>query len=245
MIAHAAYAFLPDDRPSLFARASALARSWFGAWSSAREAVRAVVLAAPMARPAEAHATARISPETLMRFQGMIVPHLDSAYNFARFLCRDPEAAGDIVQDAFLRAYRGFEGFRGGDARAWLFAIVRNCHRAWQIEGRRKARFEVPMAAGETDSDIDQPAYQVASEADTPEAATIQQNESARVRQVIASLSEPMREILVLREIEDLSYRQISEIIDAPIGTVMSRLARARAEFGEAWRALDAGGAAR
>jgi RNA polymerase sigma factor (sigma-70 family) len=148
-------------------------------------------------------------------------------------------------QDAFLRAYRGFENFRGGDARAWVFAIIRNCHRARQAEGRRRAHFEVPMAAHEDSPDTDQPAYQVASDAPTPEAATIQQSEAARVRKVIAGLSEPMREILVLRELEDLSYRQISAIIDAPIGTVMSRLARARAEFGEAWRTLEAGGAAR
>lgn len=244
MIAHAAYALAPDEWLSLFARSTAPAGSWMNLLISTRDMIWAKVQVAPMVRPIEAQAAPGISPETLARFQGTIVPHLDSAYNFARFLCRDPEAAGDIVQDAFLRAYRSFEGYRGGDARAWLFTIVRNCHRAWQIAGRRKSHFEVSMTAAD-DADTDHPAYQVASESDTPEATTIQRSESARVRKVIASLSQPMREILVLRELEDLSYRQISEIIDAPIGTVMSRLARARAEFGEAWRAADTGGAAR
>jgi RNA polymerase sigma-70 factor (ECF subfamily) len=197
-----------------------------------------------MVRPVEAKAGVRASADVLKQFQRTIVPHLDSAYNFARFLSRDTDAAGDIVQEAFLRAYRSYENYRGGDARAWVFAIVRNCYRTWLSESRRKSRFEVPIAADGTPSDDEPQAYQIASDDDTPEAATIQKDQSARVRAVIARLAEPMREILVLRELEDLSYRQIAEIIDAPIGTVMSRLARARTEFGEAWRALEDGGAA-
>jgi RNA polymerase sigma-70 factor (ECF subfamily) len=196
-----------------------------------------------MVRPAEASAPA-VSRETLQRFQSTIVPHLDSAYNFARYLSRDPDAASDIVQDAFLRAYRSFEGFRGGDARAWMFAIIRNCHRAWHNEGRQKARYEVSMSA-DSDDGAEHPVNRIAAETDTPEASTMRQSESARVRRVIAGLSEPMREVLVLRELEDFSYKQISEVLDIPVGTVMSRLARARAEFGEAWRALEAGEASR
>ena len=78
------------------------------------------------------------------RFHREIVPHLDAAYNFARFLSRNPDAAQDIVQDSFLRAYRGFDGYQGGDARAWIFSIVRNCYHNWLLEGRRKARLAAP-----------------------------------------------------------------------------------------------------
>jgi RNA polymerase sigma-70 factor (ECF subfamily) len=175
--------------------------------------------------------------ELLQCFQDTIVPHLDAAYNFARFLSRDADAAEDIVQEAFLRAYRNFVSYRGGDPRAWLFAIVRNCCHAWRQQHRRKARFERHMgddSGGDSDEGRE---FQVASQDDTPETATIRAGEQQRVRAVIAGLSEPMREILVLRELEDLSYRQIAEVIDAPIGTVMSRLARARREFGETWNA--------
>ncbi|NKJ03408.1 sigma-70 family RNA polymerase sigma factor [Rhizobium sp. SG741] len=184
------------------------------------------------------------SDETMRRFQRTIVPHLDAAYNFARFLSRDADAAQDIVQEAFLRAYRGFGGFRNGDARAWTFTIVRNCYHAWLQEGRRKTRYEQPMTDG-NDSPEDPPSSEPASEEDTPEAALIRKAETLRVRQVINMLPDAMREVLVLRELEDLSYKEIAEIIDAPIGTVMSRLARARRDFGEAWRSLDAKGAAR
>lgn len=183
--------------------------------------------------------------EFMQRFQEMIVPHLDAAYNFARFLSRDADAAQDIVQEAFLRAYRSFESYRGGDPRAWLFAIVRNCCHVWRQQGRRKTRFEQPMSdegGGDTDEASER---EFASEEDTPEVALIRRSEQQRVRAVIGKLPESMREILVLRELEDLSYRQIAEIIDAPIGTVMSRLARARREFSEAWDACNRSGVAR
>jgi len=175
-----------------------------------------------------------------LRFQQTILPHMDAAYNFARFLSRDQDAAQDIVQDAFLRAYRSFETYRGGDPRAWVFSIVRNCYLAWQQQGRRKARFETPLDA---DGGGDNPAHEIASDEDTAETALIRESETSRVRHVIGLLPEAMREILVLRELEELSYKQIAEIIDVPIGTVMSRIARARREFGDAWEALEDGGA--
>lgn len=179
------------------------------------------------------------------RFQDLIVPHLDAAYNLARFLSRDADASQDIVQEAFLRAYRSFDTYQGGDPRAWLFAIVRNCCHAWRQTDRRKARFEQHMSDnGGSDADA-AGEYEIASEEDTPEMVSIRRSEQERVRAVIGKLPEPMREILVLRELEDLSYRQIAEIIDAPIGTVMSRLARARREFGEAWKACNRSEAAR
>ncbi|WP_432761499.1 sigma-70 family RNA polymerase sigma factor [Rhizobium calliandrae] len=186
------------------------------------------------------------SPDLMLRFQNTVVPHLDAAYNFARFLSRDADAAQDIVQEAFLRAYRNFDGYRGGEPRAWMFAIVRNCYYVWLSEGRRKARFETAMVASDA-KDGDQPyadAHDVASEEDSPEAALIRKTESLRVRQVISSLPDLSREVLVLRELENLSYRQIAEITDVPIGTVMSRLARARREFGEAWQLGEKGGVA-
>jgi RNA polymerase sigma-70 factor (ECF subfamily) len=186
-----------------------------------------------------ARAAQPLQADQTLRFQQNILPHMDAAYNFARFLSRDQDAAQDIVQDAFLRAYRSFETYRGGDPRAWVFSIVRNCHLAWQQQGRRKARFETPL---DGDAGSESPAHEIAADDDTAETAMIRESESSRVRQVIAMLPEAMREILVLRELEELSYKQIAEVIDVPIGTVMSRIARARREFGEAWDAFESGG---
>jgi len=180
------------------------------------------------------------SQATLERFNATILPHLDAAYNFARFLSRDADAAQDIVQDAFLRAHRSFGQFRGGDARSWVFAIVRNCYRGWARSGRSRAYKETPMgdAPDGGDEATRSAVYDLASEEDSPEMGLIRRSESQRVRDVIGALPEPMREVLVLREFEDFSYRQIAELIEVPIGTVMSRLARARQEFSLAWTAL-------
>jgi RNA polymerase sigma factor (sigma-70 family) len=167
------------------------------------------------------------------RFQREIVPHLDAAYNFARFLSRNPDAAQDIVQESFLRAYRGFDGYQGGDARAWIFSIVRNCYHNWLLEGRRKARVEVD---GRRDDAADFSIDDVASDDDTPEAALLRSAEAGTVRGVLNKLPRSLREVLVLRELEGLSYRQIAETSALPIGTVMSRLARARARFEGLWR---------
>ena len=169
----------------------------------------------------------------LARFRQDIVPQLDAAYNFARFLSRDADAAQDIVQEAFLRAYRSFAGYRGGDARAWVFTIVRNCYHSWLTERRRKSRVEVDYD-GEGDSD--EVISTIPSDEDTPETALVRKAEAQTVRLILNAMPRPFREILVLREIEELSYHQISEITALPIGTVMSRLARARRAFGDAWR---------
>lgn len=191
------------------------------------------------ARGRQQSAAAAGQPDHTLRFQQNILPHMDAAYNFARFLSRDQDAAQDIVQDAFLRAYRSFETYRGGDSRAWIFAIVRNCHLAWQQQGRRKARFETPL---DGDAGSDSPLHEIASDDDTAETTMIRESETSRVRHVIGLLPEAMREVLVLRELEELSYKQIAEVIDVPVGTVMSRIARARREFGEAWDAFENGG---
>jgi RNA polymerase sigma-70 factor (ECF subfamily) len=164
-------------------------------------------------------------------FHTRIMPLLDSAYSFARFLSRDPDAAHDIVQDAFLRAYRSFGGYRGGNARAWLFTIVRNCYLA-SLQNRRRTSRLVGDACDEEGSG----AFDVRSQEDTPEEALLRRSEAEAVQSVIATLPRRLREILILREIEDLSYSQIAEVTSLPIGTVMSRLSRARRKFEAAWR---------
>lgn len=143
------------------------------------------------------------------RFRRLILPHLDSAYRYARYLCRDGNAAEDVVQEAFLRALKAI-GQCHGDARAWLFAIVRNCHHDWV---RANVRHHAVLDSA------DMPA----SEEDLR-----QREDVGQLRRMIENLPEPFREALVLRELEELSYREIAEVTGAPLGTVMSRLARAR-----------------
>lgn len=190
--------------------------------------------AAPERADAAASRRSAGSNDKYGRFQREIVPHLDAAYNFARFLSRNPDAAQDIVQDSFLRAYRGFEGYQGGDARAWIFSIVRNCYHNWLLEGRRKARLEVDVHHRDDapDFSIDE----VASDDDTPETALLRSSEAGKVRSVLNLLPRALREVLVLRELEGLSYREIAQTSALPIGTVMSRLARARDHFATVWQ---------
>ena len=152
------------------------------------------------------------------RFDDTILPHLNAAYNFARWLTRNDAEAEDVVQDACIRAMRFFDSFRGDDARSWLMAIVRN---TWYSRaGRRAPVTELnPMS---------QPAHEPVDEALDPEALLLQQHAVARVRDGLEQLPVDFREVIVLREIEGLSYKEIAAVINAPIGTVMSRLARAR-----------------
>jgi RNA polymerase sigma factor (sigma-70 family) len=176
--------------------------------------------------------------EKRKRFEATMIPHLDAAYSLARWLTRNDADADDVVQDAFLRAYRAFEGFRGGDARPWLFAIVRNCHRTRWARSRQNA--EVPLAeehTGEGDGEMPVAAALVATD-ETPEAALIRSDTASSLAAVLAGLPVDYREVLVLREFEDLSYRDIAAVVGTPIGTVMSRLARGRALMRERWLAL-------
>jgi len=149
------------------------------------------------------------------RFREVMLPHMDAAYNFARYLARDPTAAEDIVQEAFLRAFRSFHTYSGGGAKSWLLAIVRNCFLDWV---RANPRADV----GEDDR-VDH---------DHPEAILLRRRDVQIVRETVANLPEPFRETLVLRELEELSYKEIAALTGAPIGTVMSRLARAREMLG-------------
>jgi RNA polymerase sigma-70 factor (ECF subfamily) len=157
-----------------------------------------------------------------------VLPHLDAAYRFARWLCRRPGDADDIVQEAFLRAFRAFEGLRGGDVKAWLFAIVRNCHATALEQQQRRAA--VPLTEE----------HEVERSPD-PESLSAADEERLAVRRLIAALPEEHREVLLLREMEDLSYREIASVTQVPIGTVMSRLARARAALRGHWLKEAAG----
>ena len=153
------------------------------------------------------------------RFEALVMPHLDAAHRLARWLCRSPGDADDIVQEAFMRAYRAFDTLRGPDARSWLLAIVRNCHRSALEQRKRHAA----MPLGETDD------TEIAAEDPTPEASAIQTGDGRRLDTAIAALPDEFREVVILRELEEMSYRDIAVTTGAPIGTVMSRLARGRA----------------
>ena len=203
---------------------------------TAKPGVRELSAMAPASAPPDVSASrpSAGANDRYDRFHREIVPHLDAAYNFARFLSRNPDAAQDIVQESFLRAYRGFDRYGGGDARAWIFSIVRNCYHNWLLEGRRKARLEVDVHHRDDGSDFS--VEDVASENDTPEAALLRSSEAGRVRGVLNQLPRALREVLVLRELEGLSYREIAQTAVLPIGTVMSRLARAREHFEAVWR---------
>jgi RNA polymerase sigma factor (sigma-70 family) len=160
-------------------------------------------------------------------FRRVILPHLDAAYNLARYLTRDPVLAEDVAQEAVLRAFRAFGQFRGASPRAWLLAIVRNCCFSAQARGGSAVGLVVHES-----SLSDEIARQVAEHPDpgpTPEEAAQSQDDVARVRAAIEAIPEPFREAVVLRDLEDLTYAEIAEVTGVPIGTVMSRLARGRA----------------
>jgi RNA polymerase sigma-70 factor (ECF subfamily) len=165
--------------------------------------------------------------EQARRFRETVMPHLDAAYNFARYLARDPVAAEDIAQEAFLRAFRAFPDYRGGAPKAWLFAIVRNCFLNWAAQRTGAARLVVDEGALSAAQSMAL-ANVADADQDSPEDALLRRREVETVRAVIENLPEPFRETLVLREMEELSYKEIAALTSAPIGTVMSRLARAR-----------------
>jgi RNA polymerase sigma factor (sigma-70 family) len=165
-------------------------------------------------------------------FQELAATHLESAYNLARWLVRDPALADDVVQDAMLRALRYYHGFRGENARAWLLQIVRNV----ALTRLKRAPVESPASAADVES-VSQTA-EVAH--DGPETALMRQDDQRLLHELLAGLPVELRECLILREIEELSYKEIARIVDAPIGTVMSRLWRGRKLLVQAARALEA-----
>ncbi|PYO10308.1 MAG: RNA polymerase subunit sigma [Gemmatimonadetes bacterium] len=159
-----------------------------------------------------------MAEQQVERFERLVLPHLDDAYTLARYLLRDEHDAQDVVQEAVLRALRHFAGLRQEDARAWLLTIVRNCcyslHKA-----RRKDRSTVPIT--------NDAAEEVADPGSTDDLA-IEGSERERVQAAVDALPAQLREVIVLRELSDLSYREISEVVGVAVGTVMSRLSRAR-----------------
>ena len=167
--------------------------------------------------------------ETRVRFAAQVLPHLDAAYRLARWLGNSSADAQDIVQEAVLRAFRGFEGLRGTDAKAWLLTIVRNCHAtAYQQEQRRGAvalpeKIDVADLTAMTGAPTD------------PERLAMERDEKRTFDRLLDQLTVEHREVLVLREIEEMSYREIAAITGVPVGTVMSRLARARAVLKGHW----------
>ena len=160
-------------------------------------------------------------------FRQLIVPHLDGAYNLACYLTRDPVLSEDIVQDAFVRAFRAFEQFRGASPRAWLFAIVRNC--CWTAQSKQKGILSLVVhdsgIGAETEGML---LSEQVDPSPTPEEEVIRKTEINRLTKAIEAMPEPFREAVVLRDIEDLSYAEIAEVTGVPIGTVMSRLSRGR-----------------
>jgi len=152
------------------------------------------------------------------RFEQTILPHLNAAYNLARWLLRNEDDAADAVQEACLRALKFFGGFRGGDGRTWLLTIVRNT--CYTRLGQSRAHGEAMMFDEETHSP-DAPA-------DDPEEMLMRSYEGERLKRALEDLPAEFREVVILRELEGLSYKEIAGIADVPVGTVMSRLARAR-----------------
>lgn len=154
-------------------------------------------------------------------FEQTVLPHLDAAHNLARWLVRSPADAEDVVQEAYLRAMRFFDGFRGGDSRAWVLKIVRNTCYSWLKRNR----------PAELADEFDETVHSRESPREGIEAKLVARAESERVRIALEALPTAFREVLVLREIEGLSYREISDV--AGVGTVMSSLSRARVRLRE------------
>jgi RNA polymerase sigma factor (sigma-70 family) len=169
------------------------------------------------------------------RFRDAALPHLDDVYTLARYLLRSAADADDAVQECYLRAFRHFDGFRGGPIKPWLMAILRNVCRA---EFARRAG----AAAADPTAELADNVVPMWQEGDaSPETEMLRQQDAHTIQELVAELPAPFREALVLRDINDLSYREIAEAIDAPVGTVMSRLARARSMLREAWCKAVAG----
>ena len=159
-------------------------------------------------------------------FQRLILPHLDGAYNLARYLTRDAVASEDVVQDAMVRAFRAFGQFHGNSPRAWLFAIVRNCCRTAQAGTRSTTLVVHENRLGE---EAVARLKEHPDPAPTPEEAVMRGSEVERVRRAVEAMPEPFREAVVLRDLEGLSYAEIAQVTGVPVGTVMSRLSRGRA----------------
>jgi RNA polymerase sigma-70 factor, ECF subfamily len=168
------------------------------------------------------------------RFRDAALPHLDDVYTLARYLLRDTSDAEDAVQECYLRALRHFDTFRGPAIKPWLFAILRNVCRSEFARRSGSLRY-VDQDVGDIDKDEDavSPLWQEPQA--SPETEVLQQHDAETIQRLVAELPPPFREAIVLREINDLSYREIADVVGIPLGTVMSRLARARSLLRKAW----------
>ncbi len=156
-------------------------------------------------------------------FDDVVLPHLDAAYNLARWLIRNPQDADDIVQEAYLRALKFFGGYRGGDSRAWILKIVRNVSYSF-LEKNRPSDLAVEFDEKVHTTEAGQP---------DAEASLLQSVDSRALREALEELPVNFREIVILRELEGMSYKEIAEVMGVPMGTVMSGLARGRAQLRE------------
>jgi RNA polymerase sigma-70 factor (ECF subfamily) len=154
----------------------------------------------------------------IKRFEQAFLPHLDVAYNLARWLTRNEQDAEDVVQEAYLRAFKFFDSFRNADSRPWLLAIVRNTYYTWRQQKR----------AHEGIMPFDEELHSVNQDATNPEEVLLHSIDAQLLREALEDLPVEFREVMVLRELEGLSYKEIADIAAIPLGTVMSRLARAR-----------------
>jgi RNA polymerase sigma-70 factor (ECF subfamily) len=169
-----------------------------------------------MTSPNPEKGTDLLDPQERTRFEQIVLPHMDAAFNLSRWLLRSRADAEDLAQEGLLRAYRFFRGYQGGDARAWLLQIVRNACYSW-LEKNRPMELATPF---------DEEIHPQASA--TPEAIAIAGDNREQLRRALEGLPPRFREVIILREMEECSYKEIAAITGIPIGTVMSTLARAR-----------------
>jgi len=160
---------------------------------------------------------------TTASYEDALLPHLDAAYNLARWLTRDERDAEDVVQEAYLRALKHFGAFKGGDGRPWVLAIVRNTFYSWVQRNR------LPEAVTPFEEENDRHV----SEAPDPEVLLLKKTDKQMLRCALRKLPAEFLEVIVLREFEELSYKEIAVVVQVPVGTVMSRLARARRRLAE------------
>jgi RNA polymerase sigma factor (sigma-70 family) len=169
------------------------------------------------------------------RFERLALPHIDAAHNLARWLAGNTTDAEDVVQDAYLRAYRYFDSFQGGNFRVWLLTIVRNAFMTWVKENRSGRMMFVPDTPVADNADKEETMW--GSRPRDPEALLLESIDSRTLGRLMEQLPTEYREVLLLREVEDLAYKEIAEVTGMPIGTVMSRLSRARLNLRKLWLA--------
>jgi RNA polymerase sigma factor (sigma-70 family) len=157
----------------------------------------------------------------LYLFEQAVLPHLDAAYNLARWLTHDDQDAQDVAQEAYLRAFKFFDGFHGGDSRAWLLTIVRNTCYTWLQQNR----------ANEQTASLDEEVHSDMCDGEDAESIVLESIDRETLREALEALPVEFREALILRELEGMSYKEIAQIAGIPLGTVMSRLARARKQL--------------